>query len=290
VHPRLLVSKYTAIKQLVCSHLLSSLSIYTEQSQIACILNKNIPLSKGRDDSRVIYISGIALQLSKSHNREAMEIAGGITSHFLVADGDVFSVQVVPPGWIYLELTHPFLAAWLQSLVEGGGKEGETRRQGDKGTRREGDGRLFAVQYAHARCCSLLRLAVRERLIEFWETQSDGNSGFESAIPPKPIPWLNCDQKLRLNHPAELRLIAELVQAVDNLENPDAVSLLRWEKAALNLSQAFETFWSECRIWGEVKITSPELAQARLGLLMATQSVFRFLLEEKIGISALTEL
>ncbi|MFH7024655.1 MAG: DALR anticodon-binding domain-containing protein [Heteroscytonema crispum UTEX LB 1556] len=290
MHPGLLVSKYTAIKQLVCSHLLRALSIYTDIVKMPRILGKNIPLSKGRDDNRVLYISGIALQLSKSHNREAMEIAGGITSHFLVADGDVLGVQVVPPGWIYLELTHPFLAAWLQNLVEGGGEEGE-RGRGGRRVSREGDGRLFAVQYAHARCCSLLRLAVREGLIEFWETEADANPAFGSAIPSKPIPWLNCDEKLRLNHPAELRLIAELVQAVDNLENSDeVVSSLKWEKAALNLSQAFENFWSKCRIWGEVKITSPELAQARLGLLMATQSVLRFLLEEKIGISALSEL
>jgi arginyl-tRNA synthetase len=149
---------------------------------------------------------------------------------------------------------------------------------------------LFAVQYAHARCCSLLRLAVREGLIEFWEIESDTKSAFGSAIPWKPISWLTCDEKLRFNHPAELRLIAELVQAVDNLENPDVMSSLKWEKAALNLSQAFENFWRKCRIWGEVKITSPELAEARLGLLMATQSVLRFLLEEKIGISALAEL
>ena len=104
-----------------------------------------------------------------------------------------------------------------------------------------------------------------------------------------PIPWLNCDQ-MRDQHPASRRLIAELIQVVDELECSDSRDERKWEKAALKLSEAFQNFWSECRIWGDVKTTNPELAQARLGLVLATQSVLRFLLEDKLSIFALQEL
>ncbi|MEH1921205.1 DALR anticodon-binding domain-containing protein [Nostoc sp.] len=254
-----------------------------------------------------------------------MELANAIASDLSRIYEDVFSIQVVPPGWIHFELTHSTLATWLQSLVVG--SLGEAMEQG---SREQGAGgeinskfkiqnsklknfcrrsrtryryailpplsqslipnSLFAVQYAHARCCSLVLLAHREGLIKLREPVPNTSPDFWDVISPNPIPWLNCDGTLRLNHPDERRLIDELIQVVDNIECPDVGGSVKWEKVALNLSQAFEKFWSNCRIWGEVKITSPELTQARLGLLMATQSVLRYVLEENLGIVAPLEL
>ncbi|WP_267870925.1 DALR anticodon-binding domain-containing protein [Nostoc sp. XA010] len=251
-----------------------------------------------------------------------MELASAIASDISGICGDVFSIQIVPPGLIHFELTHSTLATWLQSLVEGSGEE--AGEQG-AGSREQGAGEknfplctlhparmplhsplhpaprpsasfqcpmlnLFAVQYAHARCCSLVLLAHREGLIKLRELVPNTSPAFWSVISPNPLPWLNGDGTLRLNHPDERRLIGELIQVVDNIECPDVKGSLKWEKVALSLSEAFEKFWCNCRIWGEVKITSPELAQARLGLLMATQSVLRFVLEEKLGVFAPLEL
>ncbi len=292
---KLLAGKYTAIKQLVYGHIEKSLSVYTHKAKIKCIINEKIPLYKGRDVTRILYISGIALRLSKSQNLNAMEIASAIASHLSANCGDEFSVQIVPPGLIHLVVSDPILAAWLQHLAEGRVGSGKQEKSADGGTERrkspiQNFSRLFAVQYAHARCCSLLRLAQQEGLIQFSELNPDNSSAFWSVISSNPIAWLNCDQKLRFSHPASRRLIAELVQVVDDLECSCFTSSVNWEKAALGLSQAFESFWCNCRIWGEVKITSPELAEARLGLVMATQSVLRFLIEEKLGVFAFVEL
>ncbi|WP_369694281.1 DALR anticodon-binding domain-containing protein [Nostoc commune] len=227
-----------------------------------------------------------------------MELASAIASDISGICEDVFSIQIVPPGLIHFELTHSTLATWLQSLVEGSGED-----EGDEGDERDEANNqcpmphapcpmpnLFAVKYAHARCCSLVLLAHREGLIKLREPVPNTSPAFWSVISPNPLPWLNDDGTLRLNHPDERRLIGELIQVVDNIQCPEVKGSVKWEKVALSLSQAFEKFWCNCRIWGEVKITSPELAQARLGLLMATQSVLRFVLEENLGVFAPLEL
>ncbi|TVP58762.1 MAG: glutamate acetyltransferase [Nodularia sp. (in: Bacteria)] len=284
------MNKYIAIKRLIYSYLLYTVSIYTSNGKFQSIETREFPLYKGRDNSRVLYISGVALRLAKSHNQIIMEIASGIASHLSAIRGDVFSVRIVPPGWIYLELTHSLLATWLQSLVVT-----NVRGYGEMGTRKvtiQNSSRLFAIQYAHARCYSLALLAHREGLIQLREPMPyiSENSTLHHLVSTEQIPWLNDEQKLRLSHPAEGRLIAELVQVTDNLECPDLCGAVNWEKVALDLSQAFEAFWCQCRIWGKVKISSPELAQARLGLVIATQSVLKCLLVDKLGAFAPLEL
>ncbi|PLZ24028.1 glutamate acetyltransferase [Fischerella thermalis WC542] len=288
----LLVSKYTAIKQLVHSYFIIALSIYTYYSKIETLANKKIPLSKGRNSNQVFYITGLALQLSKYEKIPAMEIAEAIASHLSANSAGVFSIQIVPPGWIHLELAHPVLASWLQRLVEGRGnsvvqERGVTENKEDKeelvtvlfsshspSPQSPLPNHLFPIQYAHARCCSLVRLGEREGLIT-----SEGA-----------IPWLNKQQELHFHHPSELCLLSELVQVVDELECSDSSDSVKWQKLALGLSRLFDDFWRDCQIWSEVKVKSPEIALARLGLVMATQSVLRTLLEEKLGILAVLEL
>ncbi|MBW4432446.1 MAG: glutamate acetyltransferase [Pelatocladus maniniholoensis HA4357-MV3] len=281
MHKKPLVSRYVAIKRFLCSYITLKLSIYTKTIKRECPINQKFPLSKGRDKNRVFYITGLALQLAKYEKIPSMEIANAIASHLSANSAGVFSIQIVPPGWIHLKLAHPVLADWLQSLAES--RWGAYPLQGGQRTKDKGETEnnqcpmpdaLFPVQYAHVRCCSLLRLGEQEGLIT-----SD-----------KAIPWLNNQQELCFHHPTELCLINELVKVVDELECSDSSALVKWEKVALALSQAFENFWRDCRIWGEIKANSPELAQARLGLVLATQSVLRRLLEEKLNIFALYEL
>ncbi|MFB2770660.1 DALR anticodon-binding domain-containing protein [Pelatocladus sp. BLCC-F211] len=304
MHKKLLVTNYAALKQLIYCYLREELSIYTNIIKSKCPINQNFPLSKGRDNNQVFYITGLALQLAKYEKIPPMEIANAIASHLSANSVGVVSIQIVPPGWIHLKLAHPVLADWLQSLTESrwdthlleGGEGGQNKSKvidaqaASRSTKSFPQGRvsqksklrtccpmpnaLFPVQYAHVRCCSLLRLGEQEGLITYGDA----------------IPWLNNRQEQRFHHPTELCLISELVKVVDELECSDSGAAVKWEKVALALSQAFENFWRDCRIWGEIKANSPELAQARLGLVLATQSVLRRLLEEKLNIFALWEL
>jgi arginyl-tRNA synthetase len=276
------VSKYTALKQLVYSHLIAAVDTGVNVTKMQSSSSIEISLYKSRDVEKTLYITGVALQRSKFLGFPAMEIASPIALNLLATCGENFKVQIVSPGWIHLELTDLILAAWLENLVSKGEGWPDGEKQNPNFPLPPCSPALFTVQYAHARCCSLIRLAKLEGLIQIQQV------GTDTSLSPT-IPWLNID-RIRLNHQAERHLIGELVQVVDDLICPRFTSSLNWEKAALDLSMAFETFWCNCRIWGEVKTQEPSLAQARVGLVMATGSVLRFVLEEKLGISAPIEI
>ncbi|AFZ58222.1 anticodon-binding protein [Anabaena cylindrica FACHB-243] len=305
MHHWLLFKKYTSIKHLVYIHLVKFLSVYTKHEEILGRGKGKFPLYQGGDSEKFLYISSVAIKFSLSDNLKAMLIAQQLASYLSANCSKIFSVKIIPPGLIHIELTYPTLAAWLHSLTTGDWEEEREQGAGSKGENTSPlhpalclsassassllgnrSKLLFPIQYAHARCCSLLRLAHREGLIQLVDNRVDVGG----VLSAQAIPWLNSDQKLCLHQPDEVYLIHNLIKVVDDLVFPDSQSSVNWEKAALKLSQAFENFWCNCRIWGDVKINSLELAQARLGLLIATQLVLRSVLETKLRVFAPLEL
>ncbi|MEB3219106.1 MAG: DALR anticodon-binding domain-containing protein [Nostocales cyanobacterium 94392] len=274
---KLLIIKYTAIIQLIYGQLTSSVGIYTRSEKIKYPEKKDISLSKGKSEIKISYISGVALHLSKSHNSQPFSIASSITSCLSANWGEDLLVEVLPPGLIHIQVSDLVLAIWLQWFIERSRRHKSDFTLYPNMVTSELPSKVFSLQYVHARCCSLLKLAQQEKIIDCNEFS------FES------IPWLDSDGRLRLNHQAERCLIGSLVKLVDELE-PVVAHSGKWQPAALRLVEAFEDFWSICRIFGDLKRTAPELVIARIGLVMATQSVLKFLLEEKLGISAYSEL
>ena len=165
---------------------------------------------------------------------------------------------------------------------------------------------LFTIQYCHARCCSLLRLGEQEGMIKLGEKSRGKESkiaihhqeqDFESYLLSQNTPktfWLEGHSQMRCDHKTTRYLIYELVQMVDCFYEDWEASQgqgnhrkkINWEKNVLGLINAFEAFWADCRIWGEVKSTFPELAQMRLGLILVTRIVLKFLLLEHLGLAA----
>ncbi|MEM9926856.1 MAG: DALR anticodon-binding domain-containing protein [Cyanobacteria bacterium P01_D01_bin.50] len=282
VHQKLLVSKYTAIVQLIYGQLVEAVSIYARTKENKIIEKKDIPLSKGKNDIKISYISGIALHLSNSHNSQPFSIASSIASHLSANWGEYLLIHVVSPGLICIEVSDFFLAAWLQRFIDiPKGKKVDftplALKTGSEKTVMAGlDDFVFSIQYVHARCCSMLRLVHHEKLIDLNQFSSESIQ-------------LDSYGRLYLNHKAERHLISSLVKILDELE-PVIVRPVKWEGAALRLVKAFESFWSNCRICGDLKITKPELFISRIALVMTTQSVLKFVLEEKLGIPACLEL
>nr|WP_255512169.1 DALR anticodon-binding domain-containing protein [Planktothrix sp. FACHB-1355] len=271
-----------------------------------------------QDKTQILYVSPIALRLSKLSRIPTADLAGAIVDELYGLGEErypeiklYFTIKVAERGWIHWHLSDLAISAWLQGLVEGEGLESQKSKvksqkkkalgQGGRGEKvasvlsTEGvanqDSAIFTIQYAHARCCSLLRMAHREGAIALAEADAEMTPTHWCIVSPKPIPWLTGEKKLRLIHPAERTLISSLFVLLDTLYCPSSSGrAIDWQKIALDLGQTFETFYSRCRIWGEVKTEDPHLSQARLGLFAATQPFLRLLLEDFLAVSAPLEL
>lgn len=183
-------------------------------------------------------------------------------------------------AWLYLQFSDAALAHWLRQ----GLTIPPTLEDGDLTNERGAVGgisanpALFSLQYAHARCCSLLRLA----------TETLGISIAREIA----MPWLNAAPQLHFVHPSEMALTRLILQFPHGLglqkqilgfpgclspgvrsEIPESVSAQQLQ----TLSETFLQFYQACRLWGTV--SPPELVLERLGLIQLTQNVLQFSLQ-----------
>lgn len=265
-----------------------------------------IPLNRAKNSTRVLYVSAIALKLANNWQQPPQAIAAQLVENLQAPVNADFAIEVAPSGMIEFELTDRALAVWLQRIpnLSVGRRQclvpTEIYRSGthsidvESALSNSAEGVLFPIQYSHARCCSLLRMANRDRLISIVESDRATTPQIWSLIAPNPIPWLDENGRSRLVHPAEYNLISQLLAVLDSLapliEQYNDEKPVNYLKLASNLSATFQTFYSQCRMWGEVKIETPKLAQTRLGLVLATQSLLRFMLEDLLNAVAPLEL
>lgn len=259
------------------------------------------------------YASAIALQLAQAP-LEAASAAAALQHHLFQSIQSVPAqnpqdqiwhyclISVDSRGWIYLELSHPGLAIWLEALRSSAlgldlnstapivnrddviwdttlarRSPALSQEQAQKQPLAELKAKLasvdlFKVLYTHARCCSLLN---RHQL--------------RMAVPPQ---WL-LDGELRCNQPSEQQLIAEFCDALDYL-NSSEQSVLTALKVALRLSQAFEAFHAACPLsWPEsapAAVLEPNLLTVRLGLIAIGQKLLQILLEQRLFVTAPVQL
>ena len=120
----------------------------------------------------------------------------------------------------------------------------------------------FILHYTHARCQSLLRLGIEEKIIkkEFYFTQRD---------------WL------QLNSIWEKKLFWQLLEITDN--HIDHNSLLK-------LAQAIINFERNCRIWGDVKKNNLQITINRLALVAFASYILNFIAKNLFAQELLSEL
>ncbi len=254
---------------------------------------ESIPLQIETRATMGTFVSPIALQLAGQQS--SMKVAKTMLSAIPPTQG--LKLWVKDPGWIYGQFETEVITTWLQQLTVH-----NPRLQPPSQTVLDdsfSDPLLFPVQYAHARCCSLLRLAQRERLIALHPQ----DQGFD--VLSTPIPWCTEQHQLRLQHPTEQAIIQKLLEFPHGLQSPKQVwcstdlssVMLPWPiehhqrvRYAQNWAEVFLQSYRECRIFGSVSQTNQPLSQARLGLVAATQRVLNFLLQDMLNLLAPREL
>lgn len=253
---------------------------------------------------QIRYISALAFRLAQRNSRSALEIAQQVQRVLTLAQPSEpsilaasvqppvqltalwhhFTIEAIAPGWLQFHLSDPGVGLWLQSIIDG--PKDSSNQAVDETHRHPGcsveqsslngsdKNLIFAWQYTHARCCSLLNLGMREGLIELtW------NGAIGTLATPQPLPWLTPEQRMRCQHPAELRLITQIQTLLDQWIDPPHDPALQ-PKLLHSLCQDFEGFHRQCRLFNEVKRDDRALAQVRLGLVLITQSLLRAALNE----------
>jgi len=147
---------------------------------------------------------------------------------------------------------------------------------------------VFYVQYAHARCCSILRNAVEpapnvdtgEMVAPF--VQADALQQFEAGLKPEQLALLFDS----LSEPREKAVLKTLLLHLDGFEDAvkDAARLCAPHfitQYLLDVAAQFHSFYGICRIL----TPEPALTQARLMLVRAIQKILAQGLE-LLGVSA----
>ncbi|MGI0488264.1 DALR anticodon-binding domain-containing protein [Pantanalinema rosaneae CENA516] len=145
----------------------------------------------------------------------------------------------------------------------------------------------FPWQYAHARCCSLLRLADRTGLITLHISAPDP-SGWQ-WLEPYPLGWLTPTGQLYPHQAAERQLISQICTVFDQWAEARSLTSKLLMQQAEQLAQSVQAAHRAYPIWGDRSSEARDRQAAHLGLLWITQQVLQSLLNS-LGIPAPTEL
>jgi hypothetical protein len=272
-----------------------------------------IPLNRVQRDDQLWYVSAIALKLATVTQDSATAIATQLVDD-LIQDTALTKVnpsplsldsvwgqatmQLTPPGWMHFKFSDKGLALWLQLLsewlltsgnltssdrVEMQNRVGQPTPQGSSPRNCISS---FEVLYTHARCCDLLRLGEQAGILRLYADPAQVASW--QIVDPSPIPWW-ADDLWRCAQLPERRLIMQMVDVLDELSMGPAPSIDRIWGLAQRLSQAFQRFYAQCSIFALAQTDRP-LAQARLGLVLLTQALLRWLLQDWLHLKPPIEL
>lgn len=248
----------------------------------------------------IVYSSAIAHQLAASVHQPAPMLAVQIAAAWTgCLDHPAYwqalpipaavlpdlSIRATSAGLVQITLEDRAIAGWLEQLIQPTAVTGEKL----SGTTLPSIGsppQAFVGQHAHARCCSLLRLADREGLITL--NLLDLHPNDWQFVNPNPIPWLTSAGQLRVQDAVDRRLICQLFAIWDELARSSPLSTQVILRRVKDVAQAFQIFHRAHPIFG--RTVPVEVTQTQLALMLATQRILFQLLEDELQVCAPVEL
>ncbi|MBD2022778.1 hypothetical protein H6F43_21580 [Leptolyngbya sp. FACHB-36] len=246
----------------------------------------SVTLKRIQDGSKLLYSSAIAHQLAAHSADSAVAIATEIVQSWQQPDMALclplpavvlfdLTIQVTPKGFILIDVGDRAIAAWLDTLLTSSFPSFSFPAAFLPS--------LFPAQHAYARCCSLLRLVNDTGRVAIRPLSAHPSQW--QIVQPSGIPWLNGSQ-LRLNHPTERQLLCQLLGAIDDLTRNQRQLSESVVRLVNDIANAFQEFHRSRQPLGSMD----SLMQAQAGLLLATQRVLHWLLEDGLGVHAPSEL
>ncbi len=271
-----------------------------------------LPLFSVNPDCPQRWATPLPLKLASRTGRSpqalAQELIAFLTEYWQANQTPLLSpeVNLLPNGWLCLQWSEAAIATELQAALgrsltglDSGLTQGATGLSVASGV--SPDPVVFQLQYAHARCCSLLRLAQAAKLITLSST----------AIPqaqwlsPDPIPWGNLWRNsassalLNLLHglltfPQPLAFQKQLwgqgflPQTTTSLLQPHGSAI--WRQQAQDWSTLFLRFYRQHQCLVPPKGDRRDLCQTWLGLVWLTRPILAWILQTGLQASAPPEL
>ncbi len=237
-----------------------------------------IKLEIHKKEDEIIYKSPLCLQITKIIKYPPITIAQEIINSW---NDQEITIKISGEGWLEFTVSNLYLSQWLQQLATKSLNSktlfviADSERSPQNLNLQANKNRYFNLIYAHARCCSLLRSAHRDHLIELVNLDfQDFNSYWKS---PKPLLFTEVffENIYHKELVRELIIINDII--IDNFSQ-------NWENITRNLAEKILAFERHCRIWGEVKQSNPNLSQTRLALLGLSQSYLQAIMKAKLEI------
>lgn len=246
-----------------------------------------IPVKRLRHPSQVVYLSALPQILVGSDLAQRQAIAAALHTQFLdIQTGAAFAnlPPGIPPealtGWIsaltpqgalMFTLQNSAIAHWLNQLLH----VPLPLLAIAPPPLPQLDQRVFVVQHAHARCCTLLKQA--QQTFATPPLPSDPSELHQLTHPAMGQPWELSPHQVDTSSESERSLAHQLLQALDQVNSPLSHPAKQLLITAEAISSAFHQHYRQYQLFATNQ--NQERYQSHLSMLLLTRNVLCQLLK-----------